>query len=115
MPQADDIQAIQFTYGTAAIGAAPVANFSYSPASPTVGSAVTFTDNSTGGATGWNWDFGDPIPGTVAATTQVASRHTFSQPRTYAGQLSSANGNGTSVITRQVTIAPGASTCTRRP
>ncbi len=111
VPQADDIQAIQFTYGTAAIGAPPVANFSYSPASPTVGSAVTFTDTSTGGATGWNWDFGDPIPGTVAATTQVAS-HTFSQPRTYAVKLSSANGNGTSVITRQVTIAPGASTCT---
>lgn len=111
VPQADDIQAIQYTYGTAAVGDPPVANFSYSPESPTVGSAVTFTDSSTGGPTGWNWDFGDPTQGTVGATTQVAS-HTFSQPRTYAVKFYAANGNGTSVITRQVTIAPAATTCT---
>ena len=109
-PQPDDIQAIQYFYGTAAVGAAPVANFTYSPASPTTGAPVTFTDSSTGSPTGWNWDFGDPAQGTIGATTQSAS-HTFSQPRTFAVKLSAGNGNGTNSITRQVTIAPAATTC----
>jgi PKD repeat protein len=109
-PQPDDIQAIQYFYGTAAVGALPVADFTYSPASPTRGSPVTFTDSSTGSPTGWNWDFGDPIQGTIGATTQSAS-HTFSQPRTFAVKLSAGNGNGTNSITRLVTIAPAATTC----
>jgi hypothetical protein len=109
-PQVDDIQAIQYFYGTAAVGAVPVANFTYSPASPTTGSPVTFTDSSTGSLSGWNWDFGDPAQGTIGATTQNAS-HTFSQPRTYAVRLSAGNGNGTNSITRQITIAPAATTC----
>jgi PKD repeat protein len=109
-PQVDDIQAIQYFYGTAAVGAVPAANFTYSPASPTTGSPVTFIDSSTGSPTGWNWDFGDPIQGTIGATTQIAS-HTFSQPRTFAVKLSAGNGNGTNSITRLVTIAPGATTC----
>ncbi len=109
-PQSDDVQAIQYTYGTAAVGAVPIANFTYSPASPTTGSPVTFTDSSTGSPTGWNWDFADPIPGTIGATTQSAS-HTFSQPRTFAVKFSAGNGNGTNSITRQITIAPAASTC----
>ena len=110
VPQPDDVQAIQYTYGTAAVGAAPVANFTYSPAEPTRGSPVTFTDSSTGSLTGWNWDFGDPAQGTTGATTQNAS-HTFAQPRTYTVKLSAGNGNGTNSIARQVTIAPAATTC----
>jgi len=111
VPQADDLQAIRFTYGTAAVGATPTANFNYSPASPTTGSPVTFTDTSTGGPTGWNWDFGDPAPGTIGSSAQNPT-HTFTQARTYPVKFYSANLNGTSSITRQITIAPGASTCT---
>ena len=109
-PQADDVQAIQYTYGTAAVGAVPAANFTYSPAMPMVGSPVSFTDSSTGAPTGWNWDFGDPAQGTIGATTQSAD-HTFSQPRTFAVKFSAGNGNGTNSITRLVTIAPAATTC----
>ena len=109
-PQTDDIQAMQFFYGTAAVGALPVANFTYSPSSPTVGATVTFTDASTG-ATGWNWDFGDSASSSNTAMTQSAT-HTFSQPRTYQVKLTAGSLNGVNSITRQVTIAPGASTCT---
>src|SRR5207344_3345200 len=53
----------------------------------------------------------DPTPGTIGATTQNPT-HTFTQARTYPVKFYSANLNGTSSITRQITIAPGATTCT---
>jgi PKD repeat protein len=106
-PQTDDIQGIQYYYGTAAVGAAPVANFNYAPAQPTAGSATTFTDTSTGGATGWNWDFGD---GSTAMTQNPS--HTFTSAQTYTVKLTAGNLNGSNAITRQVTVAPGAVTCT---
>ena len=109
-PQTDDIQAMQYFYGTAAVGANPVANFNYSPSAPTTGAAVTFTDASTG-ATGWNWDFGDSTSSTNTAMTQTAT-HVFSQPRTYQVKLTAGSLNGTNSITRQITVAAGASTCT---
>jgi PKD repeat protein len=109
-PQTDDIQAMQFFYGTAAVGALPVANFNFSPSAPAVGTTVTFTDASTG-ATGWNWDFGDSSSSSNTAMTQSAT-HVFSQPRTYQVKLTAGSPNGLNSITRQVTIAPGVSTCT---
>ncbi len=108
-PQTDDAQAIVYYYGTAAGGALPVANFTAS-ASPTVGVPVAFTDKSTGSPTGWNWDFGDPDPGTIGATTQNPT-HTFLQPRTYTVTLSAGNANGTNAITKQITVAPGQNAC----
>jgi hypothetical protein len=108
-PQPDDIQGIVYYYGTATGGPMPVANFSAS-AAPSVGAPVTFTDTSTGSPTGWNWDFGDPSPGTISATTQNPT-HTFLQPRTYTVTLSAGNANGTNSITKQVTIAPAQNAC----
>lgn len=110
-PQTDDIQAMQYYYGTAAVGAVPVANFTFSPAAPTAGSTVTFTDTSTGGATGWNWDFGDSASSTNTATSASAT-HVFSGPQTFSVKLTAGNLNGANAITRQVTVAPGATTCT---
>ena len=109
-PQTDDIQAMQYYYGTAAVGAAPVANFTFLPSAPAVGTTVSFTDASTG-ATGWNWDFGDSSSSSNTAMTQSAT-HVFSQPRTYMVKLTAGSLNGTNSITRQITIAPSASTCT---
>jgi PKD repeat protein len=37
----------------------PTADFTYAPAAPVAGHAVTFSDASTGFVNGWNWDFGD--------------------------------------------------------
>jgi PKD repeat protein len=108
-PQVDDTQAVQYYYGTAAVGPMPVANFTFSPASPTAGSVVTFT--STGGATGWNWDFGDAASSTNTATTATAT-HIFTQPQTFSVKLTAGNLNGANAITRPVTVAVGATTCT---
>ena len=113
-PQADDIQAMQYYYGTAAVGAPPVANFTYSPSAPTTGSPVAFTDASTGGATGWNWNFGDPASSANTATTQNAT-HVFSKAQTYSVKLTAGSSNGSNSITRQVTAAPGASVCADGP
>jgi PKD repeat protein len=48
---------------TLAAAPAPVpvlsASFTFSPANPLAGDAITFSDRSTGGATGWQWSFGD--------------------------------------------------------
>ena len=108
-PQSDDIQAIQYYYGTAAPGPAPSANFTVS-ASPTVGLPVTFTDASTGGATGWNWDFGEPASSSNTATSQNAS-HVFSQPQTYSVTLTAGSLNGSNSITKHVTVAANTSPC----
>src|SRR5262249_41666237 len=41
-------------------GLAPtIAAFSHAPSSPVTGHGVSFTDQSMGAATSWNWDFGD--------------------------------------------------------
>jgi len=106
-PQTDDIQGIQFYYGTAAVGASPVANFTYAPSPPTSGAPATFTDTSTGGATGWNWDFGDG-----STSTDQNPSHTFLGAQTYTVQLTAGNLNGSNSISRQVTVQPGAITCT---
>jgi PKD repeat protein len=102
-PQTDDIQAVQYYYGTAAVGPAPTANFTWSPQNPKTGEPVTFTDTSTGGATGWNWDFGD---GSAVVTTQIAS-HTFSAAQTYNVTLTAGSLNGSGAITFPVTVAQG--------
>jgi PKD repeat protein len=104
MPQTDDIQAVTYYYGTAAVGAAPTANFTWSPQSPQTGSSVTFTDTSTGSPTGWNWDFGDGSP---IATTQVAT-HTYSTAQTYHVTLTAGSLNGSGMISFPVTVAQGA-------
>jgi PKD repeat protein len=101
-PQTDDIQAMQYLYGTAAAGAAPVANFSVSPASPSAGSAATFTDGSTNTPTGWYWDFGDG-----GSSSDQNPAHTFAAPGSYSVKLSAGNFGGTGVATKTVIVGTG--------
>lgn len=106
-PQTDDIQAMQYLYGTAAAGPAPAANFTVSPASPNAGSAATFTDASTNSPTGWYWDFGDG-----GSSTDRNPSHTFVAAGSYSVKLSAGNFGGTGVTTKVVTVAGGGpSTC----
>ena len=76
--------------------ATPSANFTFSPASPTAGSAVSFTDASTGSPTSWLWDFGDPGSGTANTSGQQNPSHTFAAAGSYTVTLTVANASGTS-------------------
>ncbi len=101
-PQTDDIQSIQYLYGTAAAGPVPVANFSVSPASPSAGSAASFADASTNSPTGWYWDFGDG-----GSSSDQNPAHTFAAPGSYSVKLSAGNFGGTGVATKTVTVGSG--------
>lgn len=99
-PQPDDVQAIQYYYGTS-VAPAPVASFN-APGSATVGQNVTFTDTSTGTPTAWAWTFGD---GAVSAAQSPA--HAYTIPGTYSVRLTASNANGSSSATGTVTaVAP---------
>jgi PKD domain len=113
-PQTDDIQAMQYLYGTAAVDPPPVANFTFSPSSPPALSGVAFTDTSTGNPTGWNWDFGDPNSNDNTAMTQTAT-HGFTKAGTYNVTLTAGNLNGSSSITFPVTVGPALANCTPDP
>jgi len=115
-PQPDDIQAMQYLYGTAAVGAAPAAGFTFSPAAPEAGSPVVFADASSN-ATGWEWDFGDASSGDANHSDNRNPSHTFSTPGTYTVRLYAGSLNGTGTATRSVVVAPGsaASACVASP
>jgi PKD repeat protein len=79
---------------------APIADFSFSPESPTTGTIVQFTDRSTGGTpTTWSWDFGDGGGGSGATAT-----HTFQNAGTYAAKLTVGNSAGSDQKTRNVVV-----------
>ena len=107
-PQPDDIQAMQYLYGTAAVGAAPAAGFTFSPTAPEAGSPVVFADASSNSPTGWEWDFGDPHSGDANLSDNRNPSHTFSVPGTYTVRLYAGSLNGTGTATRSVVVAPGA-------
>ncbi len=111
-PQTDDIQAVQYYYGTAPVGPLPVANFTWSPTSPPALSGVTFTDTSTGSPTGWNWDFGDPDSAPDNTATTKTATHRFSKSQTYHVTLTVGSLSGTSAISFPVTAGPPVGNCT---
>ena len=84
---------------------APTADFRASPTSGPAPLTVQFTDMSTGGPTGWAWDFGD------GATSSVANPgHSYPTPGTYDVSLTVSNGAGTDTESRvgYVTVSQGA-------
>src|SRR5215831_6596735 len=81
-------------------GPRPVARFSVSPSSGQVPLAVTFSDASTGGVTGWVWHFGDGTSSTLQSPT-----HTYSTPGTYTAQLTVTGPNGSTTTTSTITAA----------
>jgi PKD repeat protein len=111
-PQTDDIQAIQYLYGTAPAGTPPTAGFSFAPAAPTSGSPVTFTDSSTGAPTAWTWNFGDAASGSNNTATSQNASHAFSAPGTYSVTLAAANASGTGTTSKSVVVAAGTAGCT---
>lgn len=64
----------------------PVANFSGTPRSPSVGQAVQFQDRSTPGTAAvnqWLWDFGDPDSGEDNLSNLQNPTHTYAAPGFY--------------------------------
>ena len=86
-------------------GTPPTADFVGSPLSGIVPLAVTFTDLSTGGATGWSWDFGDGATSTLRNPT-----HTYTVPGAYIVLLEVSNAAGLGSLQRldYITALPSA-------
>jgi len=74
---------------------APQAGFSYSGNSL----AISFQDNSTGGAVAWLWDFGDG-----SASTQASPQHTYNEPGAYEVCLTASNNCGSNVRCATITV-----------
>ncbi|HQQ78260.1 MAG TPA: PKD domain-containing protein [Thermoanaerobaculia bacterium] len=110
-PVTNDLWAATYGRGvwrvTNPVSAAPVANFSFNPASPVAGQTIQFTDASTGSPTSWSWDFGD-----AGASTVQNATHAFATAGTFPVKLTVSNSGGSNAITKSVVVAPsGASTC----
>ncbi len=102
-PQTDDVQAIQYYYGTGAVTPPPpLAAFSFTPTSPRAGQTVFFVDGSTGGPTAWLWSFGD---GTSSTAQNPA--HVFASAGSRNVTLTVTNAGGSSSATRVITLSPG--------
>ncbi|MEP6769327.1 MAG: PKD domain-containing protein [Acidobacteriota bacterium] len=100
-PQADDVQAIQYYYGSGGVTpgpGAPSASFSFSPSAPVAGQPVAFADATSGSPTAWTWSFGD---GTSAAAQNPS--HVFAAG-TWIVTLTAGNAGGSSVASRAVTV-----------
>ena len=100
-PQADDVAGVQFYYGTAG-PPAPVASFTFAPASPRAGQTVTFTDTSTNAPTSWLWEFGDGFTSSVRNPV-----HAFSAAGTYGVTLTATSAGGSGTKTNTVTVSSG--------
>gem|GEM_PF-3241011 len=83
----------------------PTANFEADPLTSCSG-VIDFTDLSTGGATGWLWDFGDGNSSSVQNPT-----HTYTNNGSYDITLIASNGNGSDTLTKvgYITITAGSS------
>jgi PKD repeat protein len=90
-----DIGADEYTEGSTV----PVAAFSWTPQSPTVGQEVQFTDLSTGNPTSRNWSFGDS-----GVSAEVNPRHSYSQADTYTVSLTVSNASGSDTTTQSLIV-----------
>ena len=75
------------------------AAFTFEPGLPAAGEAVQFSDASTGGPTGWQWDFGDGN-----GSTQRNPVHSFAQPGLYSVELTATRGNESAAVTHAVQV-----------
>lgn len=77
---------------------APIADFSYSPTSPTLDNAIIFTNNSTN-ATSYLWNFGDGNTSTASSP-----RHSYSSVGTYTVSLQATGEGGVSTASKTLEI-----------
>ncbi|MEP7377972.1 MAG: PKD domain-containing protein [Chloroflexota bacterium] len=77
----------------------PTADFTWQQVPNTL--TVDFADASSGGPTGWSWDFGD----STTSTLQNPSK-TYAAAGTYTVQLTATNAGGATSTTKWVTVVP---------
>ncbi|MBE3046265.1 PKD domain-containing protein, partial [Candidatus Bathyarchaeota archaeon] len=75
--------------------------FSFSPASPSVGQSVQFTDTSAGTPTSWRWDFNDG----TSSTSQNPS-HAFTTAGMYNVTLAVTNASSSKSTSQSIIVAP---------
>lgn len=95
--------AVSVTAPTPAIPPVQAA-FTYGPAAPVAGSAVTFSDASGGSPTAWSWNFGDG-----ATSNQKNPTHTYASAGSYSVTLSVSNGLTSSATSRAIGVAQNTS------
>ena len=78
----------------------PSAGFSFSPTSPVVGQAVTFTDTSSGNPSSWLWNFGDGQSSTLRNPI-----HTFTVAGVFNVTLTATNATGSSSKTVSLPVS----------
>ena len=88
-------------------GTPPTANFSFAPQGPVMGSAVQFTDTSTGSPTSWAWNFGDPASGGSNTSAAQNPAHTFAAAGSYNVSLTATNASGSNTRQKSVTVSAG--------
>jgi alpha-tubulin suppressor-like RCC1 family protein len=74
--------------------------FTWSPASPTAGQSVQFTDQSTGSPVWWSWSFGDN-----SASTSHNPTHTYSSAGRYNVLLTAGNATAQSTASLSVVVS----------
>jgi PKD repeat protein len=78
------------------------ASFTFSPASPSPGQAVQFTDTSAGDPTSWSWGFGDGSTSTLRNPS-----HAFVTPAAYSVILTISDGTSSRTTSRNVNVISG--------
>ncbi len=101
---------VQTNYINVSSATVPVAAFTGSPLNVTLGSAVTFTDQSTGSPSSWTWDFGDSSGSSSQNPTHIyTSVGNYTVNLTVSNFLGSNTLSKTNYISVQVIAPPVAS------
>jgi PKD repeat protein len=76
------------------------AAFDMSTTNATVGTAVSFTDRSSGSPTSWNWNFGDG-----STSNAQHPSHTYAAPGAYSVTLTASNAATTGSMSKQIVVS----------
>jgi hypothetical protein len=96
-----------FAVASIALAGQPVASFTWSPASPTSGNEISFTDQSSEHPTSWLWNFGDPTGGALNTSTAQNPFFTYNLPGSYTVTLTVSNNDGQSTTTHVLNVTGG--------
>lgn len=94
-----------FAVGGTARAGQPAASFTWSPATPSSGNEVAFTDQSSENPTSWLWNFGDNSAGALNTSTAQNPTFIYNLPGSYTVTLTVANNDGSAITANVVTVS----------